>query len=323
MSFLYYLPAPAAFTFVSNSETMKKATISMMAISLAVFTRLNAQSFEQLNALKGHSVKIWYSSGHQQRAADMATRLDNAMKYNQQLLGFKPEVSVLILAPADWSKYTKFPVYGMPHYNDDKMLIVAAEDNAFWKSFIPPLEQLSADMSSAVQKVYSREDGTLSMQAFFDLLAIHELGHAFHMQAGLTMQRKWMGELFVNILLHTYIAENEPGELPALTLFPRMVVAGGSKDFTYTRLQDIEERYDEIGQQHPKNYGWYQCRWHTAAASIYDAGGKMVLKKLWRALKNKKEKLPDVTLASFLQKSVHGSVADVMTKWDERTLDGK
>ena len=121
---------------------------------------------------------------------------------------------------ADWARYKKFPVYGMPHYNDDRTLVLAAEDNAFWKSYIPPLEQLPEDLREQIRKVYSRPDGSLSMQAFFDLLAIHELGHAFHMQAGLTTQRKWMGELFVNILLHTYIAENEPGAIACTDTFP-------------------------------------------------------------------------------------------------------
>jgi len=41
------------------------------------------------------------------------------------------------------------------------------------------------------------------------------------------MQRLWMQELFCNIMLHTYIAENEPQNLPALELFPEMVVSGG------------------------------------------------------------------------------------------------
>ena len=83
------------------------------------------------------------------------------------------------------------------------------------------------------------------------------------------MQRKWMGELFVNILLHTYVAENEPQSLPALTLFPKMVVAAGSSEFKYTSLNDIQERYNDIARDYPKNYGWYQCRWHAAAADIY------------------------------------------------------
>ena len=171
-------------------------------------------------------------------------------------------------------------------------------------------------MRDPIKKVYSLPDGSLSMQAFFDLLAIHELGHAFHMQAGLTMQRKWLGELFVNILLHTYIAENEPQQLPALTLFPKMVVARGTNGFQYTSLKDIEERYDEIGQRHPQNYGWYQCRWHAAAATIYNAGGKQLLIKLWDALEEQKEILNETALATFLETRVDKTVAGVMRDWE-------
>ena len=46
------------------------------------------------------------------------------------------------------------------------------------------------------------------------------------------------GELFCNILLHTYIAENEPEQLSALTVFPQMVIAGGTDGFVYTSLSD-------------------------------------------------------------------------------------
>ena len=154
------------------------------------------------------------------------------------------------------------------------------------------------------------------MQAFFDLLAIHELGHAFHMQAGLTMQRKWMGELFTNILLHTYIAEKEPQSLSALTLFPKMVIAGSTAEFKYTSLQDIHEHYNEVAQKYPKNYGWYQCRWHAASATIYDAGGKQVARKFWDALKSKKEILTDEQLIIFLETMADKSIAAMIKSWD-------
>lgn len=275
-----------------------------------------AQTFNQLDSLKDHDARVYYSAGHQQRTEAIAKRVDKSMAYYDQLLGFKPSVTLLVLSAADWSKYTPFPVYGMPHYND-KILVVAAEDNAFWKSFIPPVEELPKDLGEKIQATYKNGDGSLSMQPFFDLLAIHELGHAFHLQGGLTMQRKWMGELFVNILLHTYIAEKEPEALPALTVFPQMVIAGGSKEFKYTGLKDVHERYDEIGQQYPKNYGWYQCRWHAAAAGIYDTGGKLVGKKLWDALKSKKEILTDEQLAVFLETAADKTVADVMRNWDK------
>jgi hypothetical protein len=171
-----------------------------------------------------------------------------------------------------------------------------------------------------VQNTYRGNNGQLTMQAFFDLLAIHELGHAFHIQGGLSMQRNWMRELFANILLHTYIAEKAPELLPALTLFPRMVVAGGTRDLKYTSLQDIQQRYAEIARQYPKNYGWYQCRWHSAAADMYDAGGKQVLRKLWDALKGTKDILTDEQLLAFLKTKTDKSIADMVENWDRDTI---
>ncbi len=293
--------------------------ILLLSFLLAIMnSEAQAQQYDQLTELKDHQLKIYYSNKYNARATAMAGRLDKAIEFNFSLLGFKPDVTLLILSPDDWNTFTTFPVYGMPHYNDDKTLIVAAEDNAFWKSFVPPLDKLPETISGQIKKVYSQPDGTLSMEAFFDLLAIHELGHAFHQQGGLTMQRKWLAELFVNILLHTFIAENEPQQLPALTLFPQMVVGGGSTGFKYTSLRDIEERYDEIGQQYPQNYGWYQCRWHVAAELIYNTGRKQLLKKLWDALQNNKELLADNKLVDFLEKSGNKTLADVPRNWDSK-----
>ena len=43
-------------------------------------------------------------------------------------------------------------------------------------------------------------------------------------------------------------------------------------------LADLENRYDEIGQRYPQNYGWYQSRWHSSAADIYDAAVRTSLR---------------------------------------------
>ncbi|MER2997591.1 hypothetical protein [Pontibacter populi] len=299
---------------------MKPYILLYMVAALLLAKPIKAQQYSQLHALDNHKAQVYYSTGHADRAKTIANRVDKAMTYYQQLLGFKPAVTLLILSPDDWTKYTSVPVvYGMPHYANTNTLVMAAEDNAFWKSFTPPLDQLPQQLSQQIKEVYKDENGNLSMQPFFDLLALHELGHAFHFQAGLNMQRKWMGELFVNTLLHTYVAENEPESLPALTLFPEMVVGSGAKAYTYTSLQDIDQLYDEIGQEHPKNYGWYQCRWHMAARQIYDTGGRLVSRKLWNALKSEKQKLSDQQLVSVLEKKAHKSYADMVRNWDRDT----
>lgn len=281
-------------------------------IVLLFTLQLEAQ-YNKLDSLQGYHLKIYFSSGHKERAEQMAKLSHNAITYGEKLLNFKPSVTLLVLSPADWPQYTKFPVYGMPHYSNNETLVVAAENNTFWKSFIPPLEQLPSSLAAKIKEVYTLK-GELTMQPFFDLLALHELGHAFHQQGGLTMQRKWMGELFCNIFLHTYIAENEPARLPALTVFPNMVVASGTVGYSFTTLEQFEEHYEEIGTQHPKNYGWYQCRLHSAARGIYDAGGREVLPKLWMALQSK-EKKNDKELASQLLNEVHASVGDVLLTW--------
>lgn len=294
-------------------------SIAILACTLLFFTSsaVFGQSFESLNHLEGNNIKTYYSTGAKEQAETMAKRCNNVISFYKSHINFEPAVTLLVLSPEDWPKYTQFAVYGMPHYNDAKTLIVASEDNDFWKSFIPPLDQLPQELSQQVSNTYAGKDNSLTMRGFFDLLAIHELGHAFHEQGELTMQRKWMGELFANILLHTYIAEMEPELLPALTLFPKMVVSSTNKsELKFTTLNDLEFNYDLIGQEYPNNYGWYQCRWHTAAGNIYDDGGTKTLEKLWQVLKKQKEPLDDTAFAELLSNKVHKSVANVLLKWD-------
>lgn len=290
----------------------KQFALLILCCSILFWTESTAQTFEGLTDLKDHSQEVYYSPGHETRAKEIAARCDRAVAYYNKMLGFKPSTKLFILGPDEWKKYATVPIYGMPHYSDSATLVIASEDNPFWKSFLPPLDVLPAALAENVKKVYTTKEENLSAMAFFDLLALHELGHGFHVQGGLKMQRLWMQELFVNIMLHTYIAENEPDLLPALETFPQMVIGAGSSEYEHTSLADFEKLYSNMN---PKNYGWYQCRLHYAAKLIYEAGGKDVLLKLWTVLKTNKEKLTDEQFAKVLKSNVHPSVADVLTKW--------
>lgn len=298
---------------------MQKNRCWLVFTTICLAQMAHAQNYQELLSLKGEGARVYYSAGRETRSAAITQRVNKATAYFTGMLAFKPEVTLLVLNPEDWGKYTTMgAVYGLPHYDDaNNTLVVASDDNPFWKSFLPPLEQLPPPMRHQVQEVYLNTKGDISMQAFFDLLAIHELGHAFHKQRDVNMQRPWMGELFVNILLHTYIAENEPGQLPALTTFPRMVTGAGSKDYKYTSLKDIEQRYEEIARNYPKNYGWFQSCWHSAAATIYNTYGKQACSQLWNALLNQKEGLTDEQLVNFLSATANNGVADMITNWSQ------
>jgi hypothetical protein len=118
-------------------------------------------------------------------------------------------------------------------------------------------------------------------------------------------------------MLHTYIAEKQPELLPALEAFPNLVVGGGTAEYKFTSLEDFEKLYATLGMG-PKNYGWYQCKLHSAAKDIYNAGGKNVLTKLWGALKAHQEKMTDTEFVNMLKKEVHLSVANVYLNWNTK-----
>jgi hypothetical protein len=282
----------------------------------AVTYHTAAQGYEDLDSLTGFGMSVYYSPGNQQRAEEIASLCKNAYDYTSKLLESSPQVYLFVIDSAVWKKYGKHPLFGMPHSfdaeNGGTNLVVASRDNTFWKSFIPPLDNLPSSLADKVKSAYTDSSGQLSMKAFFDLLAVHELGHSFHVQEKVDMQRLWIQELFVNMILHTYIAENEPGKLPPLVVFPEMVISSGTEGFKYTSLADFEERYDNMSG---RNYGWYQSKLHSAAKDIHDEGGTGALIKLWNGLKKHDMKLSDEELLNFLKKEVHPEVANVITEW--------
>ena len=288
-------------------------------VSRAQDTTKSVSGERAVKALQGYTQTIYYSTGHEERAKNIAAFIENASSYFQTELQFTPRTKLYVLAPENWKAFAAKPlqdVYGFPHNVDHERLVIAAEDNDFWRSYLPPISQLPPPIAAQITKAYGKPDSSFSMMLFFDLLALHEMGHSYTAQAGLEMHRYWMNELFVNVMLHTYVAEKQPELLPALEAFPNMVVGAGTADYKFTSLEDFEKLYATMGMG-PKNYGWYQCKLHTAAKDIYNAGGKTVLNKLWQALKKHQDKMSDEEFVNMLEKDVHPSVADVYLHWDK------
>ena len=281
-------------------------------------TAAPARPFAGLVAQRTARLTVYATPGHEARARQMAELCTRAIGYLQQpaLLGFAPRVTLLVLGPADWKKYARIQAYGMPHTVGDTILVVAAEDNAMWRGSVPPAKQLSPAQARQVQQVYRTADGSVSMMKFFDLTAVHELAHAFYRQARLGRPRYWLEELFANMLLHTFVATQEPALLPALELFPQVVVDGTDlKTLGYTSLADFEQQYESMPGTKPLNYGWYQCRLHRAAARIYQQQGAAALPALWRAFRQNSATYNDAQLAAFLHTQVGPELARVQTGW--------
>lgn len=304
---------------IYNAIRITLVLLLVCNFSLAQDALMKSEKPFPLDSLKGYTQTFYYSNGQEERANRIAVFMESAGDYFQKEIKFAPKSKLYILSPLHWEDFAAKPlkdVYGFPHNKDDGNLVIAAEDNDFWRSFLPPMNQLPLPIATAVTNAYGKLDGTVSMMPFFDLLALHELGHSYTSQAGLKMHRYWMNELFVNIMLHTYVAEVQTELLPALETFPNMVVGAGTAEFKYTSLDDFEKLYQTLGMG-PKNYGWYQCKLHSASKDIYNSGGKEVLNKLWIALKKHQEDMTDEEFISMLNKEVHPSFANVFSKWNK------
>ena len=117
--------------------------------------------------------------------------------------------------------------------------------------------------------------GGLDLQPFFDLVTIHELGHAFEMLGDLRLPTFWLGEIFANLALHAFVATRQPESLNTLEVLPTVGsaesrLAARMRAEGYSTLEELEAHYTGGDQpMSPLNYVWYQYRWQRLAARMF------------------------------------------------------
>ncbi len=113
------------------------------------------------------------------RARDIAERGARALRFLGSALDVEPELALLVLAPDDWEGRASHPVYGMPNYDGAGNLVVAGAPSDFWRGFVGLVAETQPDALSMLTEAY-KVDGEIDLSPFFDLLAIHEMGHRLH-----------------------------------------------------------------------------------------------------------------------------------------------
>jgi hypothetical protein len=270
-----------------------------------------ARKYPQLAALAGFPFPVYSSESACDRAESIAARAERAHRFLAETLNADARIEVVVLAPDHWSTYATFPVYGMPHILDKYTLVVAGQGSDFWHSMTPPLANMPPHIAQIARSRYGGT-GTVDYSPFFDLLAVHEMGHLFHYQAGIQFPRLWLMELFCNLCLQCYVAEAEPDQRLSLETFPQIVVDLGEAHLQHTALADLERLYAGVGAA---NYGWYQSQWLVAVRQLYEDAGVPVLQRLWRAFLGSPEFPSDAALSVYLRETVHPELARVQDEW--------
>jgi hypothetical protein len=264
--------------------------------------------------VNGTGVSVLASPGTEERAADVGRRVADARLWLSDLIGVEPRTRVFAVGPRDWPRVTDFPVFGFPHIVEDDAIVVGSEPSPFFDELVAMLRpQLSETDRNDLDNVYGEP---ADVSRFSDLLAVHELGHVFHVQSGFWFPRRWLTELFANIALEGWVREREPTSLPALHTFPRCFATIDHSGFAVTALDRMEHALD-AGPAGPVIYAWYQCVLHCAAARVWDAAGSEVFRDLHTRFRGTP---PATDLGTVLVTDIHPVFGEVIRAWPHGVL---
>jgi hypothetical protein len=241
--------------------------------------------------LAGYPFEVRYSDGALIRARAAADVAASAYGYFSRLFsGVEPDIAVIVAGQADWD--SRQP-YGLPFFNDDDgqirpgILVMPAGSGDFWIGMGQDIRDASPRGYRRLLAAYPDGAGGLDLQPFFDLITIHELGHAFEMLGDLRLPAFWLGEIFANLALHAFVATKQPESLNTLEVLSTVGaqsrrLAARMRAEGYSTLEEFEAHYAG-GEQpmSPLNYVWYQYRWQRLAAKIFGADGEAGLIRLW------------------------------------------
>jgi len=244
-----------------------------------------------LQYLAGYPFEVRYSDGSLVRARAAADVAADAYVYFSRLFsGVEPDIAVIVADEADWM--SRQP-YGLPFFNDDDgqirpgIVVMPAGSGDFWVAMGQDLHEASPHDYTRLLATYPDGEGGLDLQPFFDLVTIHELGHAFEVLGDLKLPTFWLGEIFANLALHAFVATNQSKSLNTLevlaTVGAQSVRLGARmRAEGYSTLADLEAHYTGGDDpMSPLNYVWYQYRWQRLVAAMFDADGEDGLVRFW------------------------------------------
>lgn len=222
--------------------------------------------------LSGFPFPVVATAGLEEKAARITERTHDARSWMSGILGMEPQIRVEVLGPEDFAERAELPALGLPHMNNEGTMFLAGFDTS---TFDASIEQTLKYLPPADRSLFAQVYGDPpSVQTFVDLLSLHELAHAYHMQPGWSFQELWLGELFCNLALQGYVADHEPAARPALETLPTAAHHMPPEAQGVTGI-------DAMSAGNPLTYVWYQFRLQVAAIGLWDAGGPWLLREFY------------------------------------------
>jgi hypothetical protein len=265
-----------------------------------------------LPRLDGYPFEVRYSDGALTRARVAAGVAADAYAYFSRLFsGVEPDIALVVVDERNWPG--KSLPYGLPFFRNEPdeirpgIVVMPAGGGDFWIGIAQDLRAASPRGYAKLLATYPDGAGGVDLQPFFDLITIHELGHAFEVLGDLRLPTFWLSEIFVNLAMHAFVATQLPASLPTLETLPTVgarsrKLAARMRAQGYTTLDELQAHYTAGDDpMSPLNYVWFQYRWQRLAANMFDSDGEDGLARFWHCFHaTDRVRSTDVSAASLV-----------------------
>jgi hypothetical protein len=254
-------------------------TLALCIHAAAAETSAGPEELNRMDAIKSLSLKsipgsmpTYYSPHAEARAGYLQNLLSGEISYYAGIfhVAFTP-ITMAVLNPQQWPTVAGEEPYGMPSVDGTSppvFVMPISWDEVSWmvipkRKEVPPamLRRALANGRKWDQVKFEGCDG----------IGTHEIGHSIIRQLGIDPQTKWFNEFLASYVGYAYLKAKAPAQALSNEIF--WTVEIDSSPHPFKKLDDFENKYEQLQQQYPGNYGWYQLALDQRVIEIYAQRG--------------------------------------------------
>ena len=232
----------------------------------------------KLQSISGR-IQTYYSEGMEKRASELKTLLERASVSLSDSLNLEINLILAALGPKEWAQVLD-KTYGLPTFRTDACkkdggsfpepkyvaIVPGAIDGPLYNDWIALKDSLS---SKALQKL--KEAGMRFEQGgklMIDFVALHELGHAYHLKFGIKNYVNFFSEFMANYVAYAFLRSTEE------RLDKKVLAILSANIQTITPVHSSFTKWEKFrSSEHPPTEAWYNSVITLKAAEIYEQRG--------------------------------------------------
>jgi hypothetical protein len=298
---------------------IRHLVINLLLIFI-VTVSIQAQAKYCLDEIKELKVKsiagqipTYYSEGTEKRASELRTLLDRASKTLGDSLNMEIALNLAVLGSKEWAQILDKP-YGLPTLRAGACkrgggtfpepryvaILPAGIDGQLYNDWITLKDSISP---KTLQKL---KDAGVGFQQggkiMIDFVALHELGHAYHLKFGIKNYVNFFAEFMANYVAYAFLRSTEE------RLDKKVLAVLSANIETITPLHSSFIKWEKFrSSDHPPTEAWYNSLTTLKAAEIYEQRGFEFLFTIRKAFPEEEGQLNTETILSRLD-SIHPGI---------------